>query len=232
MKMINQGSSKGVALIVGLIFLIVLTLFVLGSLRDVLLQERMAGSYRNQSLSENAANSLLRNGEGVVFDSIVNSGGSTNIPGATQIDADQAVPPNVVTRQFRTGAGYPLNASAAFAPQFIGTAFQNSSDNASVLSQVGAYAVEGPILVFPNSYSEGGAGGGDIGYSGKSPGLSTGGLGNIGLLETHTAGGNSTNGQPGGSSIGSLKMFRITARATGGTGDFVNAAESYYLVTQ
>jgi Tfp pilus assembly protein PilX len=228
MQMKNRASSKGVALIVGLIFLIVLTLFVLGSLRDVLLQERMAGSYRNQSLAENATNSLLRNGEGFLFDKIVRAGGSTIVAGVSAVDADQAVAPNAVTREFRTGAGYPANAAAAFAPQFITTAFKNPDDPTSLLSQPGAYAIEGPIAVYPNSYGgEGSWGGG----GGSGPMLSSGAQ-SLGVLETHGVGGGASSGQGTGGAIGSLKMFRVTARAAGGTDDFVDAAESYYLVTQ
>ena len=39
LRQLNLKQPRGVALIVGLIFLIILTLFVLGSLREVLMQE-------------------------------------------------------------------------------------------------------------------------------------------------------------------------------------------------
>ena len=149
----NLKQSRGVALIVGLIFLIILTLFVLGSLRDVLMQERMSGSFRNQSLAESGSDSLLRNGESLIFSSIVNSSGVVEFPGLMGLDADQAVAPNALLRSFRTGTGYPAGASAAFQPQLIGTQFQNASDDTSKLSQSGAYVIEGPISVNPAGIS-------------------------------------------------------------------------------
>ena len=196
----NLTKSSGVALIVGLIFLIILTLFVLGSLRDVLMQERMSGSFRNQSLAESSSESLLRNGESRIFDNVVTLNGLVEFPGLMALDTDQAVAPNALLRSFRTGAGYPIGAAAAFQPQLISQTFQNTTDNTSALSTSGAYVIEGPISVNP-------AGGGT-------------------LLESHT-GNTSTGG-----STGKLYMYRITSRATGGTDDYVRAAESFFLVSR
>jgi type IV pilus assembly protein PilX len=192
--------SRGVALIVGLIFLIILTLFVLGGLRDVLLQERMSGSYRNQSLAENATDSLLRNGESRVFNYIVSTNGSIDLPGAVPLDADQAVAPDPVVRSFRTGSGYPTNAASAFAAALVPNSFQNAADNTSALSQAGAYVIEQAVPVSVSS--------------------------TVAIIESHT-GDSSTGG-----SKGQLYMFRVTSRATGGTDDYVKAAESYYLITK
>ncbi len=190
--------QRGVALIVGLIFLIILTLFVLGSLRDVLMQERMSGSFRNQSLAESSSDSLLRNGESLIFDRIVASNGEVEFAGLRPLDGDEAAPADALVRSFRTGVGYPAGASAALQPQLISKPFQNTTDDTSALSQSGAYVIEGPISV------------------------DTGKI----LLESHTG-----NGSTGGST-GKLYMYRITARATGGTDDYVRAAESYYLVSR
>ena len=190
---------RGVALIVGLIFLIILTLFVLGSLRDVLMQERMSGSFRNQSLAEANSDSLLRNGESRIFDNIIASNGGVDFPGLLPLDVDEAVPNNALLRTFRTGAGYPAGAAAAYQPQLISRPFQNATDDTSTLSKPGAYVIEGPISVNPSG---------------------------IDLLESHT-GNTSTGG-----STGKLYMYRITSRATGGTDDYVRAAESFFLVSR
>lgn len=205
----NKGSAPslkrphGVALIVGLIFLIILTLFVLGSLRDVLMQERMSGSFRNQSLAESSSDSLLRNGESRIFDNIVASNGVLEFTGAIGLDSDQAVAPNALVRAFRTGAGYPAGAAAAFQPQLISQSFENAADDTSTLSRSGAYVIEGPFSVL--------------------------GAGNTSrLLESHT----SIGGGGGGGAAGKLYMYRVTSRATGGTDDYVRAAESYFLVSR
>ncbi len=195
----NLTKPSGVALIVGLIFLIILTLFVLGSLRDVLMQERMSGSFRNQSLAESSSESLLRNGESRIFDNVVTLNGLVEFPGLMALDTDQVVAPNALLRTFRTGAGYPAGAAAAFQPQLISETFQNTTDNTSALSTSGAYVIEGPISVNPAG---------------------------IDLLESHT-GNTSTGG-----STGKLYMYRITSRATGGTNDYVRAAESFFLVSR
>lgn len=143
---------NGVALIVGLIFLIILTLFVLGSLRDVLMQERMSGSFRNQSLAESNSDSLLRNGESRIFNNIVAANGMVEFNGLMGLDSDQLVAPNALLREFRTGAGYPAAAAAAFQPQLTSEPFQNATDNTSRLSRSGAYVIEGPITVNPAGF--------------------------------------------------------------------------------
>jgi len=145
----NLKQPRGVALIVGLIFLIILTLFVLGSLRDVLMQERMSGSFRNQSLAESSADSLLRNGESRIFNNVVTSNGAVEFAGLMGLDSDQAVAPNALLRSFRTGTGYPAGAAGAFQPQLIATQFRNTGDDTSTLSKSGAYVIEGPISVNP-----------------------------------------------------------------------------------
>jgi len=184
--------QRGVALIVGLIFLIILTLFVLGSLRDVLMQERMSGSFRNQSLAESTTKSLLRNGESLIFDRIIASNGSVEFADFEPFDADEAVPANPNIRSFRTGVGYQ---AGTFQPQFVSAQFQNTTDNTSTLSTSGSYVIEGPVPV-----------------------------GQKVLLESHTGSSAGTTGK--------LYVYRITARATGGTDDYVRAAESYYIVSR
>ncbi|MBT9541197.1 PilX N-terminal domain-containing pilus assembly protein [Thiobacillus sp.] len=55
--------QKGVALITGLIFMVVLTLIVLASMRGSILEEKMAGNLRSQNLAFQAAEAGLRAGE-------------------------------------------------------------------------------------------------------------------------------------------------------------------------
>ena len=116
------------------------------------MQERMSGSFRNQSLAESNSDSLLRNGESRIFNNIVAANGVVEFNGLMALDADQLVAPNPLLRQFRTGAGYPAGAAAAFQPQLISEPFQNATDNKSTLSKSGAYVIEGPITVNPAGF--------------------------------------------------------------------------------
>jgi hypothetical protein len=211
------NNQRGVALIVGLIFLIILTLFVLGSLRDVLLQERMSGAYRNQSLSQSVGDSLVRDAQARIFSNVVTSGRATNPSYFTLLDTETAVSPNPVLRDFRSGSGYiagGLNPVNVFNPVNL----------ESKLSQPGGYVIEGPFKVTADGGLRGGSG-------------SRSGLG----LETHTissggvAGGSSGSGSGGGGVGGgaggeSIFGYRITARAAGGTDDFITAVEAYYTI--
>lgn len=55
--------QQGVALITGLIFMVVLTLIVLASMRGSILEEKMAGNLRSQNLAFQAAEAGLRAGQ-------------------------------------------------------------------------------------------------------------------------------------------------------------------------
>ncbi len=213
-KLAPQSQQRGVALIIGIIFLIVLTLFVLGGLRDVLLQERMSGAYRNQSLALSASESLVRDAQARIFTNILANAGATTSANYRAFDTEGASPDPIV-RSFRTGAGYiagglaPLN---SFVPL----------DPTSTLAQPGGYVIEGPI---PAEADPGISGGGGLGggYS----------------IESHTTIGGGSSGSGGGSGGGTnsgdaerLYNYRITARAAGGTADFVRAMEATYLIVR
>ncbi len=59
----SNAHQDGVALITGLIFMVVLTLIVLASMRGSILEEKMAGNLRSQNLAFQAAEAGLRAGE-------------------------------------------------------------------------------------------------------------------------------------------------------------------------
>ncbi|MGB9128628.1 MAG: PilX N-terminal domain-containing pilus assembly protein [Thiobacillus sp.] len=59
-------TERGVALITGLIFMVVLTLFSMAAMRTTLLEERMAGNARDIDLAFQAAEAALRAGEQVL----------------------------------------------------------------------------------------------------------------------------------------------------------------------
>ena len=212
-KLGAASKQRGVALIIGIIFLIVLTLFVLGGLRDVLLQERMSGAYRNQSLALSASESLVRDAQARIFTNILANAGATTSTQYRALDKEDASFDPLV-RSFRTGAGY---VSGGLAPlnSFVPT------DTTSALAQPGGYVIEGPIPVEADNGISGGGGFGS--YS----------------LESHTTVGGGSSGSGGGSGGGTnsgdaerLYSYRITARATGGSADFVRAMESNYLIVR
>jgi len=61
-----NGRQSGFALIVGLVVLVLLTLIMLMALRMASLEERMAGNLRNQNIAFQAAESALREAEGLI----------------------------------------------------------------------------------------------------------------------------------------------------------------------
>jgi type IV pilus assembly protein PilX len=69
--------QRGMALIVGLIFVVVLTLLGLAAMRTVVLEERMAGTMRDRSLALQAAEMTLRYAE----QDISNSGRISGVTG-------------------------------------------------------------------------------------------------------------------------------------------------------
>lgn len=194
----GRKNSRGIALIVGLIFLIVLTMFVLGGLRDVLLQERMAGAFRNNSLAQTAVDSLMKNAEVRIYRDVNAAGLNFNLIASSALD-NEYNRGNPAIRNFRNGSGFISNASVLVptltsSPTFLA----NSTDPTSTRSTSGAYTLEGPFeIIAPNA---GGA-------------------------ETESHGGVVQAGK-----VGELNGWRITARATGGTNDYVEMAEATYVI--
>lgn len=62
----NASSQRGVALITGLIFMVVLTLLVVAAMRTTILEEKMAGNTRDINLAFQASEAALRAGEQVL----------------------------------------------------------------------------------------------------------------------------------------------------------------------
>ena len=58
-----SGKQRGAVLIVSLIFLLVMTILILASMRGTVMQERMAGNLYDRSLAFQAAEAALRAGE-------------------------------------------------------------------------------------------------------------------------------------------------------------------------
>lgn len=63
---LNCTAQRGVALITGLIFMVVLTLLVVTAMRTTILEEKMAGNARDINLAFQSSESALRAGEQVL----------------------------------------------------------------------------------------------------------------------------------------------------------------------
>lgn len=63
---LNWETQRGVALITGLIFMVVLTLLVIAAMRTTILEEKMAGNARDINLAFQSAEAALRAGEQVL----------------------------------------------------------------------------------------------------------------------------------------------------------------------
>jgi type IV pilus assembly protein PilX len=189
-KLKSTNSQAGAALFVGIILLIILSLFVLGAMRDVLLQERMAGAYRNSSMAENVVDSLQRDAHRQLFDDAIANGGSAPDLGSF---ANEVAGRNDAAKDFRLSVGYPA-AAGNKTPNavFVGT-------GGDKLSKPGAIMVEGAISIKSNSET-------------VSQELQS-------QLATVNGGGNFD-----------LVAYRITSKGTGGSDEFVRAAETTYVV--
>lgn len=64
--MVAPKKQQGLTLIVCLIILVVVTLIGVGSIRDVTLEEKMAGNLRSRNVAFQAAESALREGENFI----------------------------------------------------------------------------------------------------------------------------------------------------------------------
>ena len=63
---LNRTAQRGVALITGLIFMVVLTLLVVAAMRTTILEEKMAGNARDINLAFQSGEAALRAGEQVL----------------------------------------------------------------------------------------------------------------------------------------------------------------------
>lgn len=63
---LNRTKQRGVALITGLIFMVVLTLLVVAAMRTAILEEKMAGNARDINLAFQSGEAALRAGEQVL----------------------------------------------------------------------------------------------------------------------------------------------------------------------
>lgn len=81
--MTPTSSQKGIALLVSLIMLIVVTLLGISSIRTVLIEERMTGNAYDRSLSFQATEAALRAGEALALAQSQTTPPNSGFPGAS-----------------------------------------------------------------------------------------------------------------------------------------------------
>ncbi|MEX0619817.1 MAG: PilX N-terminal domain-containing pilus assembly protein [Pseudohongiellaceae bacterium] len=84
--------QSGVALILSMIFLLVVTLLATGSMESSILEERMAGNLRSHNLAFQAAESSLKSGEGWLQSQVLLPGTSSD--GSTVVWSSNAPDPD------------------------------------------------------------------------------------------------------------------------------------------
>ncbi len=99
--------QHGAALVVGLIFLAVTTVIAVVAIGSTVLQERMTGGQRNDSLAHQGAESALRGGELALWKTFVSSDGGDAPSGIYA-----AEPLNTTVRSFREATAWSTGGSA------------------------------------------------------------------------------------------------------------------------
>ncbi len=132
----GPARQRGVVLAVGLILLLVMTLVMLVAMSGSILQERMAGAMRNESMADVGADSALRDGELWVWNRIVAAGGQLTVSDS----GFPLKPESTQAKSFRDGYAWVAGGSS------YGTAGSSISFPDSDyyrMAQTPAYIVEG-----------------------------------------------------------------------------------------
>lgn len=196
--------QRGVALVIGLIFLALVSLIATVGMRQSITQERMAGGLRQESLARSGAETAARAGERELFDFYLTSngtarGGGGGVDGVWQANEDEA-------EEFRSA---PYDEFFVGSAQEVDTSIVDLEDGTSVggaLAQQPVYIIEELGKVLPPGAGPGTEGGasGTANYEGSG------------------------GGSPAGNSL--MYMYRVTARATGGVETVVRTVETTYIV--
>jgi type IV pilus assembly protein PilX len=204
----NRHSSprrqRGVALVIGLIFLVLVSLIATVGMRQSITQERMAGGLRNDSLSRSGAETAVRAGEREIYDWYLSSNGTVL---AGDAGASQGV--------FRKDATTAKTFREADPNDFYTTgaeALPTSLFDYGTASDYTARLAEQPVFLTE-----------DLGRV-RPQGAGT-------AMEGGASGTENYEGSGGGSPAGNsdLRIYRVTARATGGLETVVRTVETTYI---
>ena len=107
-KMKIPSRQRGVVLAVGLILLLVMTLIMVVAMSGSILQERMAGAMRNESMADVGADSAVRDGEVWVWNQIVAAGRQLTVSStAFPLEPSTAIAGNFRNSTYWTTVGTP-----------------------------------------------------------------------------------------------------------------------------
>jgi type IV pilus assembly protein PilX len=198
--------QRGVALVIGLIFLALVSLIATVGMRQSITQERMAGGLRNESLARAGAETAVRAAERELFDDYLTSndavrdadptGGTDGIytANAETVEEFREAPPDEF---FTTGA----------------TALDTAIVDLEAPGEDTAALAEQPVFISEQL--------GRVRPAGTGTGMEGGSTG----TENYQGTG---GGSPAGNS--DMYVYRLTGRATGGIDTIVRTVETTYLV--
>ena len=196
------SGQRGAALIVGLMFLILITLLATVAMRQSITQERMAGGLRNVTLARNAAESALRLAERRISTSFLTSNGTTF---TCDVDFSQGIycPTDSRAQAFRDYRGYTTTNAQLYPTARHDFTNTSTTPTAALATQPAFLLTDlGPMRPAGTGVQAEGGQSGTANYEGS--GGSSGG----GNADVH--------------------LYRITARATGGLPTITRAVESTY----
>lgn len=210
-----QSRQQGMALVIGLIFLLITSLMAITAMSGVVMQERMAGNLRNASIAEAGAESALRAGEKWIRD--FHSRGDQLIGACRTSDTvlarEEIDPANVngdcedaiaLANQFRSLPDW----SSTWDGEFIHDYPSELIADGALSSHEGAGMAQRPQFMVENM--------GVVRCTGCATGGQVGSFGGV-----DAAGSGSATPPP--------NVYRITGRSVGSTANVMRVAESYYI---
>lgn len=200
---------RGAVLAVGLMLLLVVSMTAVIAMSGAVLQEKMVGAVRNESIADNGVESALRDAERWIWDYMVSNASPPLAGDASFVtNAEPLYGTSATTYTFRNNAGW----------QNVGVPYRN---NGAVSSNPISNNPYQPMAQVPRFMIEFLGDGGDAMAGGTS-----------------TAAFNpESNVGPGGGcpppmqcGTGGLLFYRVTARSTGGSENVVRTAESIFTI--
>ncbi len=206
--------QTGVALVVGLIFLLITTLMAVTAMSGVIMQERMAGNLRNISVAQAGVESALRAGESWIRefhsrgDQLAGDCSATDLVFASTSSAmdllESGCQANMTAlNEFRNSKQWIESPSSAFIQDFPVARISDGD----LESHTGASLARRPQF--------------SVESLGPLRGLDSVG-GQVGSFGGVDAAGSGSTTPP-------ATVYRITARSTGSTLNVVRAADTYYV---
>lgn len=188
----------------GLIFLILISLIAAVGMRQSVTQERMAGGLRNDSLARSGAETAARAGERGIYDWYLISNG-TVLTGDAACSQGVCRKDAAVARNFRDAAPADFYTAGARTLPTSLVDYGTTSEYTARLAEQPVFVTEALGRVRPQ-----GAGA---------------------AMEGGATGTENYEGSGGGSPAGNsdLRLYRITARATGGLETVVRTVETTYI---